>query len=130
MQHSDLVFMSQTKEADLLVENKALYEDKEQLSQKEYIRGISAWNFNLEDLKSQAALIHDYDDVPNAEDRDGSNGVVGLSPERMSSEMASNSIASSSQEDGLNDLHDLKSSLASFPIKPLQALKYDIFMLA
>ncbi|XP_040936757.1 serine/threonine-protein kinase BLUS1 isoform X2 [Gossypium hirsutum] len=118
-----------TKEADLLVENKALYEDKEQLSQKEYIRGISAWNFNLEDLKSQAALIHDYDDVPNAEDRDGSrnqrnsNGVVGLSPERMSSEMASNSIASSSQEDGLNDLHDLKSSLASFPIKPLQALK-------
>ncbi|KAB2002567.1 hypothetical protein ES319_D11G074600v1 [Gossypium barbadense] len=112
-----------TKEADLLVENKALYEDKEQLSQKEYIRGISAWNFNLEDLKSQAALIHDYDDVPNAEDRDGSNGVVGLSPERMSSEMASNSIASSSQEDGPNDLHDLKSSLASFPIKPLQALK-------
>lgn len=25
--------------------------------QKEYIRGISAWNFNLEDLKSQAALV-------------------------------------------------------------------------
>lgn len=25
--------------------------------QKEYIRGISAWNFNLEDLKNQAALV-------------------------------------------------------------------------
>lgn len=25
--------------------------------QQEYIRGISAWNFNLEDLKSQAALV-------------------------------------------------------------------------
>ena len=30
-------------------------------------------------------------------------------------------------QDGFNDLHDLESSLASFPIKPLQALKYDLF---
>ncbi|XWS40737.1 hypothetical protein CRYUN_Cryun17cG0021300 [Craigia yunnanensis] len=116
-----------TKEADLLVQNKALYEDKEQLSQQEYIRGISAWNFNLEDLKSQAALIQDYEDVSNAEDRDGSrkqrdrHDVVGLSAERMPPETASNSIAATSQEDGLSD-HDLESSLASFPIKPLQAL--------
>ncbi|XP_007031483.2 PREDICTED: serine/threonine-protein kinase BLUS1 [Theobroma cacao] len=117
------------KEADLLVQNKALYEDKEQLSQQEYIRGISAWNFNLEDLKSQAALIQDYDDVSSAEDRDGSrkqrdrHDDVGLPAERMSPEMASNSIAATSQEDGLSDLHDLESSLVSFPIKPLQALK-------
>ncbi|XVE83970.1 hypothetical protein DITRI_Ditri16bG0131500 [Diplodiscus trichospermus] len=121
--------MLKTKEADLLVQNKALYEDKEQLSQQEYIRGISAWNFNLEDLKSQAALIQDYDDVSNAEDRDGSrkqrerHDVVGLSAERISSDAASNSIAPTSQEDALSDLHDLESSLASFPIKPLQALK-------
>lgn len=27
------------------------------LLQQEYIRGISAWNFNLEDLKNQAALV-------------------------------------------------------------------------
>nr|KJB33777.1 hypothetical protein B456_006G030400 [Gossypium raimondii] len=118
-----------TKEADLLVQNKAFYEDKEQLSQQEYIKGISAWNFNLEDLKSQAALIQDDDDAPNAEDQDGSrkqrdrHDVVGLSAERISPEMPSNSIAASSQEDGLSDLHDLESSLASFPIKPLQALK-------
>ncbi|XVF58066.1 hypothetical protein PTKIN_Ptkin07bG0032800 [Pterospermum kingtungense] len=117
-----------TKEADLLVQNKALYEDKEQLSQQEYIRGISAWNFNLEDLKSQAALIQDYDDVSNA-DQDGCGkqkdrcGVVGLSAERMSPETTSNSIAPTSQEDGLSDLPDLESSLASFPVKPLQALK-------
>ncbi|XVE67918.1 hypothetical protein DITRI_Ditri09bG0026500 [Diplodiscus trichospermus] len=117
-----------TKEADLLVQNKALYEDKEQLSQQEYIKGISAWNFNLEDLKSQAALIQD-DDVSNAEDQDGRmkqrdrHNVVGLSAERMSPGVASNSIAATRQEDGLNDLQDMESSLASFPIKPLQALK-------
>lgn len=28
--------------------------------QQEYIRGISAWNFNLEDLKSQAALVSNF----------------------------------------------------------------------
>ncbi|RZC10335.1 Serine/threonine-protein kinase fray2 isoform C [Glycine soja] len=61
--------MLKAKEADLLVQNKALYEDKDQLSQKEYIRGISAWNFNLEDLKSQAALIQD-DDINNSSPRD------------------------------------------------------------
>ncbi|KAE8697149.1 Serine/threonine-protein kinase OSR1 [Hibiscus syriacus] len=121
--------MLKTKEADLLVQNKALYEDKDQLSQQEYIKGISAWNFNLEDFKCQAALIQDYDDAPDSEDQDGSrkqrdqHDVVGLSTEKMSCEMASNSIAASSQEDGLNDLHDLESSLASFPNKPLQALK-------
>ncbi|KAL8550914.1 hypothetical protein ACS0TY_000116 [Phlomoides rotata] len=27
--------------------------------QQEYIRGISAWNFNMEDLRNQAALIQD-----------------------------------------------------------------------
>ncbi|KAE8697455.1 Serine/threonine-protein kinase OSR1 [Hibiscus syriacus] len=118
-----------TKEAELIVQKKAQYEDKEQLSQQEYMRGISAWNFNLEDMKSQAALIHDYDDVPNAEDQDGSrkqsdrNGVAGLSVERMSSETASTSISPSSQEEGLNNLLDLERSLASFPIIPLQALK-------
>lgn len=31
-------------------------------------------------------------------------------------------------QDGLNDIHDLKSSLPSFPVKPLQALKYDFFL--
>ncbi|KAE8706710.1 Proteasome assembly chaperone 3 [Hibiscus syriacus] len=93
-----------TKEADLLVQNKGLYEDREQLSQ-----------------------IQDYDDIPNAEDQEGSrkqrdeHDVVILSADRISSETACNSISATSQEEGISD-HDLKSSLASFPVKPLQAL--------
>ncbi|XP_056169798.1 serine/threonine-protein kinase BLUS1 isoform X2 [Syzygium oleosum] len=117
------------QEAALLVQNKALYEDKEQLSQQEYIRGISAWNFNLEDLKSQAALIQENDDVPNNEDSRASikqkerHDGSGRFRERMSLELVNHSNTASGQEDALNDFHDLKSSLASFPIKPLQALK-------
>ncbi|KAK4798467.1 hypothetical protein SAY86_030793 [Trapa natans] len=116
------------KEAALLVQNKALYDDKEQLSQQEYRRGVSEWNFNLEDLKSQAALIQD-DDAPNARDSEASRKQhkhedVGFPAESTSADRASNIDAvSSKEEDLMDDLHDLKSSIASFPIKHLQALK-------
>ncbi|KAL8475464.1 hypothetical protein ACS0TY_028209 [Phlomoides rotata] len=115
------------KEADILVKNKALYE--EHLSQQEYIRGISAWNFNMEDLRNQAALIQD-DPASISEDSSVSGkhvdaqNDVGPSVDRMNPEQANNSNSSASKlEDGLNDIEDLEDSLAAFPIKPLQALK-------
>ncbi|GAY46763.1 hypothetical protein CUMW_099530 [Citrus unshiu] len=94
--------MLKAKEADLLVQNKALYEDKEQLSQ-------------------------DYDCMSNAEDPNSSgkqnHADVEVPAERLSTESGNHSNATTSQDDGFNNLHDLESSLASFPIKPLQALK-------
>ncbi|KAG9136404.1 hypothetical protein Leryth_024461 [Lithospermum erythrorhizon] len=120
--------MLKAKEADLLVQNKTLYEDKDHLSQKEYMRGISAWNFNLEDLKNQAALIPD-DGTSNADDnrtgleeRDGpsddGSSVEGASPRRTD-----NSDDEPHPEDEVDDSQGLENSLASFPMKPLQALK-------
>ncbi|KAA8548109.1 hypothetical protein F0562_004630 [Nyssa sinensis] len=121
--------MLKAKEADLLVQNKALYGDKEQLSQQEYIRGISAWNFNLEDLKNQAALIQDYDGILNTEDpnlsskqRDGHDDV-GFPAERLSPKISNHPNAALHLEDGLNNINNLDSSLAAFPIQPLQALR-------
>ncbi|XP_050271226.1 serine/threonine-protein kinase BLUS1 isoform X2 [Quercus robur] len=114
--------MLKAKEADLLVQNKALYGDKEQLSQQEYIRGISAWNFNLEDLKTQAALIQDGG-MPNAEDPDANKQKYGHDFVGSPVESMSHSNADPSQEDGFSDISDLESSFASFPVKPLQALK-------
>ncbi|XP_011098468.1 serine/threonine-protein kinase BLUS1 [Sesamum indicum] len=116
------------KEADILLQNKALYEDKEQLSQQEYIRGISAWNFNLEDLKNQAALIQD-DPVLSSEESsvsgkhtDGHDDDV-TPVDRVYSERANHSNAACQLEEELNNIDDLENSLAAFPIKPLQALK-------
>ncbi|XP_051140581.1 uncharacterized protein LOC127258002 [Andrographis paniculata] len=116
------------KEADILMQNKALHEDKEHLSQQEYIRGISAWNFNLEDLKNQAALIQD-DDIMNMED----SSVHGTCTNRQDdagshvppvySEQATHSNRTAQLEDELNDIDGLESSLSAFPMKPLQALK-------
>ncbi|KAL6521767.1 hypothetical protein OROGR_018336 [Orobanche gracilis] len=112
--------MLKAKEADMLVQNKASYEDKEQLSQQEYIRGVSAWNFNLEDLKNQAALIQD-DFMSNSEDSSMSGKHMDV--QESYSEKADNSKSASQLEDAFKDLHNLEDSLAVFPVKPLRALK-------
>ncbi|KAJ4912051.1 Protein kinase superfamily protein [Raphanus sativus] len=110
-----------SKEADLLMQNKSEYEAH--LSQQEYIRGISAWNFNLEDLKNQAALISD-DDNSHAEEPDCNRKQCERQDEStLSPERASSPETAPSQDNELNDIHDLESSFASFPSKPLQALK-------
>ncbi|CAN1322050.1 Serine/threonine-protein kinase fray2 [Linum perenne] len=116
--------MLKAKEADLLMQNKPQYEDKEQLSQQEYIRGISAWNFNLEDLKNQAALIQD--DCSMEE-----QGIYGKKIDQQDNQLlddklsdkAANHTTPTINEDEFPDVPDLESSLSAFPIKPLQALK-------
>ncbi|KAL6960592.1 non-specific serine,threonine protein kinase [Sarracenia purpurea var. burkii] len=121
--------MLKAKEADFLVQNKALYGDKEQLSQQEYIRGISAWNFNLEDLKNQAALIQDYEGDSNDVDptvsgnRRDRHDDAGYPAERLSPEMANQLDAAHQLDDEPNNIHNLENSLDAFPIQPLQALK-------
>uniref|UniRef100_A0A7N0SWN1 Protein kinase domain-containing protein n=3 Tax=Kalanchoe fedtschenkoi TaxID=63787 RepID=A0A7N0SWN1_KALFE len=50
------------KEEDMLAQKKMPDGQKEELSQNEYKRGISGWNFNIEDVKAQASLIQDIDE--------------------------------------------------------------------
>ncbi|KAG8643834.1 serine/threonine-protein kinase BLUS1 isoform X10 [Manihot esculenta] len=49
------------KEEDMLAQKKMPDGQKEEISQNEYKRGISGWNFNLEDMKAQASLIQDVE---------------------------------------------------------------------
>nr|CAD1825597.1 unnamed protein product [Ananas comosus var. bracteatus] len=54
------------KEEDLLAQKKMPDGEKEEISQNEYKRGISSWNFDIEDLKAQASLLPDNEDnIPN-----------------------------------------------------------------
>ncbi|XP_073299376.1 uncharacterized protein [Primulina huaijiensis] len=57
------------KEEDMLAQKKIPDGQKEEISQNEYKRGISGWNFNLDDMKAQASLIQD-DDVIVEKDED------------------------------------------------------------
>ncbi|KAJ7528478.1 hypothetical protein O6H91_15G005200 [Diphasiastrum complanatum] len=52
------------KDAARLAQNKMPFGEQEERSQNEYKRGVSGWNFDVEDLKAQAALIQD--DEPHA----------------------------------------------------------------
>lgn len=117
------------KEADFLVQNKAMYGDKEHLSQQEYIRGISAWNFNLEDLKTQAALIQDDEGISNVEEPEintkPKDGYLDgdFAQKVMPPKTAGSANFETSHEDGRLDIQNMEGSLASFPSRPLQALK-------
>ncbi|KAG1364412.1 serine/threonine-protein kinase 4 [Cocos nucifera] len=51
------------KEEDLVAQKKMPDGKKEEISQNEYKKGISSWNFDIEDLKAQASLIPDEDTV-------------------------------------------------------------------
>ncbi|XP_050235158.1 uncharacterized protein LOC126683341 isoform X2 [Mercurialis annua] len=59
----DRIRLLKRKEEDMLAQKKMPDGQKEELSQNEYKRGISGWNFNLEDVKAQASLIQDEDSV-------------------------------------------------------------------
>ncbi|KAK4436742.1 Serine/threonine-protein kinase fray2 [Sesamum alatum] len=56
------------KEEDLLAQKKMPDGQKEEISQNEYKRGISGWNFDLEDMKAQASLIPDDDSIAEKEE--------------------------------------------------------------
>ncbi|XP_019451281.1 PREDICTED: serine/threonine-protein kinase fray2-like isoform X2 [Lupinus angustifolius] len=53
----------QIKDADQLAQKKTPSAEQEALSQSEYHRGVSAWNFDIDDLKAQASLVRDDDDI-------------------------------------------------------------------
>ncbi|KAK6947981.1 Protein kinase domain [Dillenia turbinata] len=63
---------SKLKDAAQLALKKMPSAEQEAISQSEYKRGVSAWNFDIEDLKAQASLVQDDDDVPEMKEEDDS----------------------------------------------------------
>ncbi|KAL3512010.1 hypothetical protein ACH5RR_024727 [Cinchona calisaya] len=66
------------KEEDMLAQKKIPDGQKEEMSQNEYKRGISGWNFDLEDMKAQASLIQDEDIIAEKDQKGSSNSLSGL----------------------------------------------------
>ncbi|XVE58144.1 hypothetical protein DITRI_Ditri04bG0146700 [Diplodiscus trichospermus] len=62
----------QIKDAAQLALKKMPSAEEEAISQSEYQRGVSAWNFDIEDLKAQASLVRDDDDIHECKDDDES----------------------------------------------------------
>ncbi|CAI9775811.1 unnamed protein product [Fraxinus pennsylvanica] len=63
----------QLKDAAQLALKKMPSAEQEAISQSEYQRGVSAWNFDVEDLKLRASLLQEEDDIQEIKEEDGSN---------------------------------------------------------
>ncbi|XP_039011385.1 serine/threonine-protein kinase BLUS1-like isoform X2 [Hibiscus syriacus] len=67
----------QIKDAAQLALKKMPSAEQEALSQSEYQRGVSAWNFDIEDLKAQASLVRDDDDIQECKDDESMKTSLG-----------------------------------------------------
>ncbi|XP_026387477.1 serine/threonine-protein kinase dst1-like isoform X3 [Papaver somniferum] len=86
------------KDEDMLAQKKMPDGEKEEISQNEYKRGISGWNFNVEDMKAQASLIQDGDEpIADKLDQGGS----------------SNSLMDASDKENVDMVHHRSESLQS-----------------
>ncbi|PSR96816.1 Serine/threonine-protein kinase [Actinidia chinensis var. chinensis] len=94
-----------TKEEDMLAQKKIPDGQKEEMSQNEYKRGISDWNFNLEDVKAQASLIQDEDTIPDRDQEGSSFAASGIDHEKKLQHQISSTYHSSQVPDiGDNDI--------------------------
>ncbi|PHU08353.1 Serine/threonine-protein kinase fray2 [Capsicum chinense] len=62
----------QDKDAAQLALKKMPSSEQEAISQSEYQRGVSAWNFDLDDLKFQASMVQDDDEISEIREEDES----------------------------------------------------------
>ncbi|KVH95267.1 Protein kinase, ATP binding site-containing protein [Cynara cardunculus var. scolymus] len=60
----------QLKDAAQLALKKMPSAEQEAISQSEYQRGVSAWNFDIEDLKFKASLVQDDDEIQDIREED------------------------------------------------------------
>lgn len=79
----------QLKDAAQLALKKMPSAEQEAISQSEYQRGVSAWNFDVEDLKFQASLLQNEDEIQDIKEEEDSLQFY------MSQKVASNSVVKS-----------------------------------
>ncbi|KAJ4952570.1 hypothetical protein NE237_029402 [Protea cynaroides] len=96
----------QLKDAAQLALKKMPSAEQEALSQSEYKRGVSAWNFDIEDLKAQASLVQDDDDVlgMKEEEDESMRSFVNNKDASASSSRLGKSI-STTDNDGRESIH-------------------------
>ncbi|ONL92890.1 ATP binding protein isoform X1 [Zea mays] len=79
----DRVKALQLKDAAQLALKRMPSSEQEALSMSEYQRGVSAWNFDIEDLKAQASLICD-DDPPEIKEDDDTGRITDIDKDTSS----------------------------------------------
>nr|BAD19174.1 putative MAP4K alpha1 [Oryza sativa Japonica Group] len=109
------------KDEVLLSQKKMPDGQKEEISQDEYKRGISSWNFDMDDLKSQASLITECDDSISCKDSDAScfYDLDTILPERATGPHMSRVFSIKYDTDTENDVMSNDKSAVSSPEHPI-----------
>nr|DAD27550.1 TPA_asm: hypothetical protein HUJ06_029018 [Nelumbo nucifera] len=116
------------KEADMLAQKKMPDGEKEEISQIEYKRGISSWNFNIEDMKAQASLIQDSEDTIAEKERGSSSSPFGPDMQEMQSQSQSSIMSQFLNDFGYMEENEaMEKQLISLPLSDLTIndIKYD-----
>ncbi|PIN11892.1 Non-specific serine/threonine protein kinase [Handroanthus impetiginosus] len=100
------------KEEDMLAQKKMPDGQKEEISQNEYKRGISSWNFNLDDMKAQASLIQD-DDAIAEKDEDIQSKQLQHQPSFSKNKVLQHQLSFASQYSDVADSDDTLASISS-----------------
>ncbi|KAG5523189.1 hypothetical protein RHGRI_035116 [Rhododendron griersonianum] len=87
------------KEEVMVAQKKIPDGQKEEMSQNEYKRGLSDWNFNLEDVKAQASLIQDEDIISEIDQGECSFTSSGIDHEKELQRQLSSACHSSQISD-------------------------------
>ncbi|XP_020587966.1 serine/threonine-protein kinase BLUS1 [Phalaenopsis equestris] len=103
------------KEEDLLAQKKMPDGKKEEISQNEYKRGISGWNFDIDDLKAQASLIPCNEDAGKDQGVSNSFFECDSSHEKMSDRSYSTICSLKEHDDIESDGSQNKSSSPLLP---------------
>ncbi|XP_078431054.1 protein kinase superfamily protein isoform X2 [Wolffia australiana] len=113
------------KDAELLLQNQEADEDKHPSQKGGYMQGLSGWNFDLNELKAQAAIDENLDVVSITEDlKKQTESGNSSGPNNLQSDGVSCSKLSDHGKEESFGGQDVEDSLAfSFPMVPLRALK-------
>ncbi|KAF7124809.1 hypothetical protein RHSIM_Rhsim12G0183200 [Rhododendron simsii] len=90
------------KEEVMVAQKKIPDGQKEEMSQNEYKRGLSDWNFNLEDVKAQASLIQDEDIISEIDQGECSFTSSGIDHEKERQRQ----LSSASHSSQISDVED------------------------
>ncbi|KAI0499830.1 hypothetical protein KFK09_018038 [Dendrobium nobile] len=122
----DRVKALELKDAEQLALKKMASSEQEALSMIEYQKAVSAWNFDLEDLKIQASLIVDDENIADAKEDD--KGLMNFINNEAPSNVGSTSekLLAADKNSDIKNLGDIEGPDGSGLIKKNEFLETDV----
>ncbi|KAL3647023.1 hypothetical protein CASFOL_007991 [Castilleja foliolosa] len=117
----------QLKDAAQLASKNLASADQEAISQSEYQRGVSAWNFDVEDLKLQASLLQDEGEIQEIREEEDSFKFYSsekVESSSMEKPMATSKVFDREKANG-NEVPDLENQINKEKVSESDITEHD-----